>query len=182
MSQMTTLSKQLRGIGAVAVLLIAIEFINMLTANSLNQFGIVPRSPGHLSGIITAPFLHGSVVHLLANLPVLLLFIWLSLQWGSKRFWLATLTIFVISGLGVWLFGRHAMHIGASGIVYGYFGFLVLAGFRSKKISLIVISVLVALLYGGMLVGLLPASQYVSFEYHLFGFISGLVAAWAWAK
>jgi len=82
----------------------------------------------------------------------------------------------------VWLFGRGAIHIGASGMVYGYFGFLVLAGFKSKKIKYLVISVLVAALYGGMLVGILPTSKFISFEYHLFGFIGGLIAAWYWAR
>lgn len=182
MNKTMTLKMQLRVLGSVAVLLIAIEFINMLTANSLNQFGLLPRSVGHLPGIVVAPLLHGSVVHLFANLPVLLLFMWLTMQWGNRRFFLATLTIVILSGLCVWLFGRFAMHIGASGVVYGYFGFLVLAGFRSKKLTLAAISILVALLYGGMLVGVLPASKYISFEYHLFGFISGLIAAWAWGK
>ncbi len=182
MSQIPLLKKQLRFLAVITALLIALEAINVLTANSLNQFGLVPRSLHHLGYIFTAPFLHGSPAHLMTNLVPLLLFMWLSLQWGTRTFTLTTLTIFILAGLAVWLFGRQAYHIGASGVVYGYFGFLVLGGFISKKIPYIIISVLVAILYGGMLVGVLPSKSFISFEYHLFGFISGLIAAWAWAR
>ncbi|WP_075610331.1 rhomboid family intramembrane serine protease [Alteromonas pelagimontana] len=179
---MPLLKTQLRFLASVAAILIAIEIVNLLTGNSLNRFGVIPRSWHYIGQIFTAPFLHGSPTHLAANLMPLLLFMWLTLQWGQKRFFYITLSIFVIGGLGVWLFGRSAIHIGASGMVYGYFGFLLLGGFRSKKIPYMIISVLVAILYGGMLIGVLPSRGFVSFEYHLFGFIGGLIAAWAWGK
>jgi membrane associated rhomboid family serine protease len=88
----------------------------------------------------------------------------------------------ITSGLLVWLFARPATHIGVSGVVYGYFGYLVLAGFLSGKFKLIIISVLVAFFYGGLIFGILPSSPFVSWESHLFGFIAGLVAAKLWAK
>ena len=179
---MSVLKRQFRFIAIVALVLIVLEAINVLTANSLNIFGVIPRELHSLPFIFTAPFLHGSPSHLITNLVPLLLFMWLIMQWGNKTFWLTTLTVFLVGGLGVWLFGRSAIHIGASGIVYGYFGFLLLAGFRSKQIHYLVISVLVALLYGGMLFGIFPTKAFVSFEYHLFGFIGGLIAAWYWVK
>ncbi|MBU2979184.1 rhomboid family intramembrane serine protease [Alteromonas sp. C1M14] len=179
---MSQFKNQIKLLAAIAGLLIIIEVINVLTANSLNQFGVLPRALPYLPYIFTAPLLHGSVGHLTANLVPLLLFMWLSLQWGNRTFWLTTLTICIIGGLGVWLFGRSAMHIGASGMVYGYFGFLLLAGFRTRRAPYIVISVLVAILYGGMLFGILPTRAFVSFEYHFFGFVGGLIAAWAWVK
>lgn len=179
---MKPLSVQLRVLLTLGALLILIEVINIFTANALNQFGVIPRSLSHLPYIFTAPFLHGSPSHLMANLIPLLLFMWLTMQWGTRTFVIATLSALMVGGLGVWLFGRGAIHIGASGMVYGYFGFLVLAGFKSKKIKYLVISVLVAALYGGMLVGILPTSKFISFEYHLFGFIGGLIAAWYWAR
>ena len=179
---MPLLKKQIRFLVALAALLIVIQVVNLLTGNGLNQFGLIPRELHTLPFIFTAPFLHGSPTHLMANLLPLTLFAWLTMQWGNRTFWLTTLTLFVVGGIGVWLFGRHAAHIGASGMVYGYFGFLLLAGFRSKRIPYLIISVLVALLYGGMLFGILPTKAFVSFEYHLFGFIGGLIAAWAWVK
>lgn len=179
---MSQIKNQLKLLAVIAAILIIIEVINLLTANSLNQFGVLPRALPYLPYIFTAPFLHGSAGHLMTNLVPLLLFIWLSLQWGNRTFWLTTLSICLIGGIGVWLFGRSAIHIGASGMVYGYFGFLLLAGFRTGRAPYIIISVLVAILYGGMLFGILPTRSFVSFEYHLFGFIGGLIAAWAWVK
>ncbi|TAP39780.1 rhomboid family intramembrane serine protease [Alteromonas sp. KUL49] len=175
-------SSQIKTLCFIAALLILIELINVFTGRLLSQFGVIPRHLTHLPGIFAAPFLHGTPAHLMANLFPLLLFMWLSMQWGKRTFIITTFAIIILSGLAVWLFARGAIHIGASGLVYGYFGFLVLAGFRSKKIRYLVISVIVAIVYGGMLVGILPLSPYISFEYHLFGFISGLVAAWYWAK
>ncbi|AUC89083.1 MAG: rhomboid family intramembrane serine protease [Alteromonas sp.] len=179
---MKSLSMQIRIILTLGALLILIEVANLLTGNSLNAFGVVPRSLGHLPFIFTAPFLHGTPTHLMANLLPLMLFMWLTMQWGKRTFIIATLCALLIGGLGVWVFGRSATHIGASGMVYGYFGFLVLAGFRSNKIRYLLISLVVAALYGGMLVGVLPTSKFISFEYHLFGFLGGLFAAWHWAR
>lgn len=179
---MKPLSFQLRVLLTLGALLILLEIVNLITGNSLNQFGVVPRSLAHLPYIFSAPFLHGSPSHLMANLFPLLLFMWLTMQWGKRTFLLATASSLIIGGLGVWLFARSAVHIGASGMVYGYFGFLVLAGFKSKKIKYLIISVVVAVLYGGMLMGILPTSRFISFEYHFFGFLGGLIAAWYWAR
>jgi membrane associated rhomboid family serine protease len=179
---MKPLSFQIRVLLTLGALLIVIEVANLLTGNALNQFGVVPRTLSTLPYIFTAPFLHGTPTHLMANLVPLLLFMWLTMQWGKRTFLIATLSALLIGGLGVWLFGRSATHIGASGMVYGYFGFLVLAGFRSNKVRYLLISLVVAALYGGMLVGVLPTSKFISFEYHLFGFIGGLFVAWHWAR
>lgn len=179
---MPQLKKQLRFLAIIAGVLILIEALNLLTGNSLNQFGVIPRALPYLPYIFIAPFLHGSASHLITNLVPLMLFMWLTMQWGNRTFWLTTLTILLTGGLGVWIFGRSAIHIGASGMVYGYFGFLLLAGFMSRKVPYLVISVLVAIMYGGMLFGILPTKAFISFEYHLFGFIGGLIAARAWVK
>ncbi|MCW8107287.1 rhomboid family intramembrane serine protease [Alteromonas ponticola] len=182
MNQFPTLKKQIQFLIIVTLILFIVSAVNLVTANSLNNFGLIPRELHTLPAIFIAPWLHGSAAHLLTNLIPLLLFMWLTMQWPKSRFWLVTLTICVVGGMGVWLFGRTALHIGASGMVYGYFGFLILAGFRSRQLRYIAISVLVALLYGGMLMGILPSRAFISFEYHLFGFFGGLLAAWAWAK
>ncbi|AXR07307.1 rhomboid family intramembrane serine protease [Salinimonas sediminis] len=180
MNQLPRLKQQLRFLACIAAVLIILEIINLLTASGLNGLGILPRFVPGWWHIFTAPWVHGSPTHLATNLVPLMLFMWLTLQWGNKTFGWVTVTIFLLSGIGVWLLGRSAVHIGASGIVYGYFGFLLLAGFKTRKIPYIIISVLVAILYGGLLIGILPGKGFVSYEYHLFGFLAGLLAAWKW--
>lgn len=182
MKVIATVKQQLTVLGAVAGILLLLEVINVLTGNWLNQFGLLPRHLYSLGFIFTAPWLHGTPAHLLTNLFPLLLFMWLTMQWGSKLFLKVSLTIMVLSGIAVWIFARGAIHIGASGMLYGYFGFLLLAGFTSGRFRYLLISVVVIALYGGMLVGVLPTQRFISFEYHLFGFLAGLLCAWAWAR
>lgn len=90
------------------------------------------------------------------------------------------LSVLFIGGLGVWLFGRSVMYIGVSGMVYGYFGFFVLVGFRSNKVWYLFILLVVVVLYGGMLVGVFFIFKFIFFEYYLFGFIGGLFVVWYW--
>ncbi len=180
MNQLPKLKQQARFLVIIGAVLVVIEIINLLTMRSLGTLGIMPRFIPGWWHIFTAPFIHGSPTHLITNLVPLMLFMWLTLQWGKRTFGWVTLTVFLLSGLCVWLFGRSAFHVGASGIVYGYFGFLLLAGFMTRRIPYIIISVLVAILYGGLLMGILPGKDFVSYEYHLFGFIAGLLAAWKW--
>jgi membrane associated rhomboid family serine protease len=175
-------NQHIRLVLAVFVLFSAIEIINLFTGRMLSQLGTIPRYVPGLKGIILGPFVHGSLQHYFSNIIPLCIFTYLLLQYGLKRYLQVTLWIMVTSGLLVWLFARPATHIGVSGVVYGYFGYLVLAGFLSGKFKLIIISVLVAFFYGGLIFGILPSSPFVSWESHLFGFITGLVAAKLWAK
>ena len=174
--------QQIKWVVTVIALVSAIEIINLLSARALNQFGNIPRYVPGLKGIIFGPFLHGSLQHFFSNIIPLAIFTYLTLQYGTKRYWLVTLWIIVLSGILVWLFGRSASHIGASGLIYGYFGFLVVAGFLSKSFKLLIISLVVAFFYGGLIFGVMPTSSFVSWESHLFGFITGIIAAKLWAK
>jgi membrane associated rhomboid family serine protease len=174
--------QQIRLVLAIFLLLTAIEIINLLTGRMLNHLGIIPRYVPGLRGIVLGPFLHGSLQHYFANIIPLCIFSYLLLQYGLKRYMQLTICIILITGLLVWLFGRPATHIGASGVIYGYFGYLVLAGFLSGKFKLMIISVLVAFFYGGLIFGVLPSTPFVSWESHLFGFITGLAGAKLWAK
>ncbi|MBJ2134944.1 rhomboid family intramembrane serine protease [Paraglaciecola chathamensis] len=176
------LSQQLKIVGCIFVLITAIEIINLLTGRALNHFGNIPRYIPGLIGVLTGPFLHGSLSHYLSNIIPLCVLSFLMLQYGNKRFFGVTFFCIILTGLLVWLFGRSASHIGASSVIYSYFGFLLLAGFLSRKFKLILISLLVAFFYGGLIFGVLPARTFVSWEGHLFGFISGLIAARLWAK
>ncbi|WP_299073946.1 rhomboid family intramembrane serine protease [uncultured Paraglaciecola sp.] len=166
----------------IFVVFSVIEIINLFTGRMLSQLGTIPRYVPGLKGIILGPFVHGSVQHYFSNIIPLCIFSYLLLQYGLKRYVQVTIWILLISGLLVWLFARPATHIGVSGIIYGYFGYLMLAGFLSGKFKLIIIAVLVAFFYGGLIFGILPSSPFVSWESHLFGFISGLTAAKFWAK
>lgn len=170
-------SQQLKIVASLFVFFSLVELANVLTGRALNNFGNVPRYVEALPGILFSPFLHGSIWHFLSNIVPLCIFSFLLLQYGARRFVYASVWIIVLTGILVWLFGRHAMHIGASGLVYGYFAFLLLAGFLSKRKRLIVISLLVGFFYGGMIFGVLPGRPFISWESHLFGFLAGLIVA-----
>ena len=120
--------------------------------------------------------------HFLSNIFTLSVFTFLLLQFGERKYFVVTVALIIGTGLLVWLFGRSAYHLGASGVIYGYFGFLLLGGFLSKKPGLMLISVLVVFFYGAMVWGVLPTQPYISWESHLFGFIMGLVLAWILRK
>lgn len=160
-------------------LLWGIQMLNLLSGYSFNSYGIIPREFIGLRGIIFSPFLHGSIEHLVMNtLPLTILGCILILR-GVGSFLLVSLLIALISGLGVWLFGRdHTVHVGASGIIFGYFGFLIFKGVFDRRIGTLVISGVVTFLYGGMIWGVFPSRQDVSWEGHLFGFVGGVLCAY----
>jgi membrane associated rhomboid family serine protease len=140
--------------------------------------GIVPRMSYGLSGIVMAPFLHGSLQHLLANtIPFVLLGAVILLR-GASAFVFVMLTSAAISGLGTWLFGTpNTNHIGASGVVFGFFGYLLLRAIYDRRLSSALIALVVAIVYGAtFLASLIPASG-ISWTGHLFGFIGGATSA-----
>lgn len=157
-----------------------IELLNILTGRALNQLGIMPRHVESLWGVLFGPWLHANVSHFLSNFVALALFSLLVLDYGLKRYLLVCATVILVGGLCVWLFARNALHVGASGLVYGLFAFLLLAGFLSREFFKIVIAMLVLALYGGLLFGIFPSQPFISWESHLFGFIAGLLAARLW--
>ena len=111
-------SKQhIRLVLAIFLLLSSIEIINLLTGRMLNHLGNIPRYVPGLRGIVLGPFLHGSLQHYFSNIIPLCIFSYLLLQYGLKRYMQLTLWIILITGLLVWLFGRPATHIGASGVI-----------------------------------------------------------------
>ncbi|MEM1252891.1 MAG: rhomboid family intramembrane serine protease [Cyanobacteria bacterium P01_H01_bin.21] len=167
-------------LGLVLVTLWSIEIIDFLVfGGRLDRYGIRPRSLSGLWGIVFAPLLHGGFSHLIANtVPMLTLSWWVMLR--SIGTWLAaTVMITVIGGAGTWLIARGgSVHIGASGLIFGYLGFLLGRGYYERTMGAIAISLFILVTYGAMFWGLLPTQPGISWEGHLFGFIGGIVAAY----
>lgn len=157
----------------------ALELIDVfLLRGSLNALGIRPRSASGLWGILFAPFLHGGLPHLIANTVPLLMLGWLVMLRRLSDFFVVTALAMLIGGLGVWLFAQpNTIHLGASGLIFGYLGFLLLRGYFERSFTSILLAVVVGVLYGGALWGLLPSRPGISWEGHLFGFLGGAAAA-----
>lgn len=172
---------QFRIAGSLLLLILIVEIINLATMRSLNSFGIIPRHTMSLPFIFTAPFIHSGVWHFISNALPLLVLSLLLLQYGKNTFYRVLMSGIVINGLLVWFFARTAIHIGASGVIYTFFGFLLFAGWWNRELKSILISVAVAFFYGGMVFGVLPRTGHISWESHLFGFITGAAAAYIWA-
>lgn len=155
----------------------------VLFQGALDQFGIQPRSIIGLRGIVLAPFLHGGFPHLIANSIPFLTLGWLTMIQETSDFYIVSILSALVGGAGVWLFaGAGSVHIGASILIYGYLGFLLLRGLFQRNLPSIFLSVLVFVLYGGLVFGIFPSQVGVSWQGHLFGFIGGALAAWAIAK
>jgi membrane associated rhomboid family serine protease len=143
----------------------------------IQNYGIVPRTATGLVGVVSSPFLHGSWSHLYANTGSLLIFgIALSLL-ESKKYLSIVVKVVVLGGLMTWLMGRSANHIGASGLVFGLFGYLLLVGFFKRNLKYILVSLIMLVSYGGIVFGVLPGQSGISWEQHLFGFVSGGLVA-----
>jgi membrane associated rhomboid family serine protease len=144
----------------------------------LETFGIVPHSLIGLRGIVFAPFLHGGIGHLLANTLPFVILGWLVMVQETSDFWIVTFLSAVIGGLGVWFLGiPGTLHVGSSILIFGYLGFLMLRGYFQRNIPSIALSLIVIFFYGGLVWGVLPGAQDISWQGHLFGFIGGGVAA-----
>ena len=169
-------------LGGFVALIWVIEILDSLLfqrilRGGLDEFGIYPRTFLGLRGLVFAPFLHSNYYHVAANTVPFLVLGWLIMLRNTKDFWAVSVVSALVSGLGTWLFGRSAFHIGASGMIFGYFGYLLLRGYFERSILAIAISLLVGFTYGGMIYGVLPSQSWISWEGHLFGFIGGAIAA-----
>lgn len=173
-----SLKQQANWIGVFCALFFAVELLNFFSARSLSSFGILPRDLASIWHILTAPFIHGSFSHFFSNIVTLAVFSFLLLQYGKQRFLVITALLIFLTGILVWIFGRPASHIGASGLLYGYFGYLVLAGFLGKSLRQLIISLLVGFFYISLLWGVFPVQARISWESHLFGLLAGFFLAY----
>ncbi|WP_034474355.1 rhomboid family intramembrane serine protease [Aestuariibacter salexigens] len=146
----------------------------------LSGLGLQPLVVSDLWSIFTAPIVHASLEHLFNNtLPLLLLLAFLHYGYPNSR-WKVIGTVWVLSGIGVWLFAREANHLGASGINHGVFFFLFVVSLFRRDKSSIAIMMIAFFMYGGMTMTIFPREEHISFEYHFFGAVAGTLAALLW--
>lgn len=160
----------------------AVEFIDAVVPQQLDVYGIRPLDQQGLIGIAAAPFLHAGFAHLIANTGAFIV-LGVLVAAVSRRPWIVTIGVALISGVGVWLVGTPGtVHVGASGLVYGYAAFLVAWGILTRRVVSILVAVAVVLLYGGLVFGVLPTQSGVSWQGHLFGAVGGVVVAYWLSK
>ncbi len=166
---------------AVAILWL-VYFVNFILPMDLRLFGLRPRQLDGLAGIVFTPFLHVDLGHLIANSGLLFVLLTISLSFSRKLTFRALWIIILAGGGMVWLAGRGGtIHIGASGIIFGLIGFLMCLGIFRRDWKAFIISLAMLFLYGGALRSLFIFTPGISWSGHLFGFISGVLAAW-WTK
>lgn len=156
-----------------------IDIVNWLFLGSrLNYLGIYPRNKAGLIGIIFSPFLHRDFKHLLFNsIPLFFLGLALLVTDGTITFCWITCVIILVSGLCVWLFARKGLHIGASGLISGYFGYILASAYTHPGVITILMAILAIYYFGGIFIGIFPKEKHVSWEGHLFGILSGMLCA-----
>lgn len=171
-----------RLLAGIVFLLWAVLAVDLLLGGTLRGFGVRPREVAGLIGIPLHPFLHVGVFHLLMNTIGIAALGGLVLLRDERDFWLTTALGVLVGGTGTWLLGSPGIHIGASGVVFAYFGYLLTTGLFERRIGALVLSAVVFLAWGGLLLGLLPGQRGISWEGHLFGFLAGLLVAWMRAR
>lgn len=159
-------------------LLWVVEIVDLNSGFQLDGYGILPRKVDGLMGIFWSPLLHANFAHLIANsgpLVLLLIMLFSHSQYRPKS---SLAFIWLVSGLGTWLIGRPAIHIGASSIVYGLAAYLMTASFWMRSWRAFFLSILALLMFGGLFYGLFHIQKGVSWEGHLSGALAGVWVAW----
>lgn len=176
----------------ILVLTWGLNALNWLVLNrAMHWLGIRPRTLVGLLGILFSPLLHDDLQHLFGNSMSFVALGWLLLLRGQAVFWAVSITVMLTSGLGVWLFGRgqyqlaperlaavEIVHLGASGVIFGYLGFLLFGSLFDRNPLALLLSATVGVFYWNLLPGIFPKQFGISWEAHLFGFLGGILAAW----
>lgn len=164
---------------ALLALMWALEVADYATDHSLDNLGIHARDPIGLAQIFSAPFLHYGWGHLAGNSIPFFVLGWLVMLGGLTRWLLATALVVVVSGLAAWgLSVDNSVTLGASGVIFGWLTYLLARGIFARNVGQILISVVVLFVYGGMIWGIFPGNNGVSWQGHLGGAIGGVAAAW----
>lgn len=168
--------------GTFVVVLWLVKLFEFEFDLDFSPWGVLPHDMLGLRGIIFSPLIHASFKHLIANsFPLFILTFSLFFFYRRSSYTIFVL-IYLLSGVFVWLGGREALHIGASGLIYGLAAFLFISGIISFNIRLLTISMIVSLVYGGMFWGIFPIKPEISWESHLWGGISGFGLAFFYRK
>ncbi|MFE5240776.1 MULTISPECIES: rhomboid family intramembrane serine protease [unclassified Streptomyces] len=169
-------------LGWIALLWV-LEGIDTATGNSLDTYGISPREASELADIVPSAFLHSGWEHVASNSVPLLVLGFIAALGGIRRFAAVVLVVIVTSGLGVWLTAPpNTVTLGASGVVFGLLGYLLVRGFVDRRPLDILVGVLIAAAYGSLLVGVLPTDSGISWQGHLFGLVGGVAAAFVFRR
>jgi membrane associated rhomboid family serine protease len=156
-----------------------VQRLSLIQDFSLDVYGIHPRTKEGLWQIFTAPFLHADFRHLIANSIPLLVLGYMVIIRDRSHFALIFVITALVSGLGIWLLGgSNTIHIGASGVVFGFMGYLLGRGYFERSFVSILFGVIALFLYGGILIGVLPGQEGVSWLGHLFGLAGGVLVAY----
>ena len=164
------------------VLIWIVQFCQYFFNLELSKYGLLPFTTRGLLGIFTAPLIHAGFNHIISNtIPLLLLgsgIFYFYKEVAYKTFFM----VYFIPGIFVWFLGRESYHIGSSGIVYGFVTFLFFSGLIRRDNRSIALALIVTFLYGSLIWGVLPLSKEISWEYHLFGALTGIYAAIVFRK
>lgn len=155
-----------------------IQIFNASSGYRLNSLGIYPRRAQGLIGIFFSPFLHGSNQHLFLNSIPLFILAALMLVEGKHLFLQISFFIMVVSGFVTWIFGRSAYHIGASSLILGYWGFLLFNAYTKHSMVTLFLALVCLYYFGSLIYSLFPQKEGISWEGHLAGFLSGVLASY----
>jgi membrane associated rhomboid family serine protease len=164
------------------VVLWVVHLLSLLFNEDLSKLGLLPRNLVGLLGIFTSPLIHADFSHLISNTIPLIILGWIIFSFYHKVSYILFLFIYFVTGLLVWIFARQVFHIGASGVVYGFVSFLFFSGIFRRDNKSISLALVITFLYGGLVWGMIPGWKGISWESHLFGAITGLVAAYLFRK
>ncbi|CAM5657751.1 rhomboid family intramembrane serine protease [Streptomyces purpurascens] len=169
---------------AWVALLWLLEVVDVASGHALDGFGVTPREPSELVDVVPSAFIHFGFAHLAANTIPLLVLGFLAALGGLRRFLLVCALIILVDGLGVWLISpAHTNTAGASGLIFGLFGFLLVTGFLERRPLGILTGILIAAIWGGsILTGLAPTQSGVSWQGHLLGLLAGVAAAFLFRR
>lgn len=175
---MAVFLRRLAVLAGFVALLWGVQVVNWATGYALTaRLGLVPRDLGSLAGILGMPVLHGSFGHLTANTPPLLMLGALLAATATRALVAMNAVVVGLGGGLVWLLGSPGIHVGASGLVFGWFGFLIARGVVDRSLVTLAAAALVGVVFGSILWGVLPGQAGVSWEAHLFGALAGVAAA-----
>lgn len=155
-----------------------VHLLSLIFNQDLSRLGLLPRNFIGLLGIITSPLIHADFSHLISNTIPLIILGWIIFSFYRTVAFISFIFIYLSTGLLVWIFARQVYHIGASGIVYGFVSFLFFSGIFRRDNTSIALALVITFLYGGLVWGMIPGWKGISWESHLFGAITGLIAAY----